>query len=47
VEWLYHDLSSNAALAQAGITISRVGDAVAPRRAHAAVIDGERIGSSF
>ena len=47
VEWLYHDLSSNTALAQAGITISRVGDAVAPRRAHAAVIDGERIGSSF
>lgn len=47
VEWLYHDLSSNAALAQAGITISRVGDAVAPRRAHAAVVDGERIGSSF
>ena len=47
VEWLYHDLSSNTALRVAGITISRVGDAVAPRRAHAAVIDGERIGSSF
>ena len=47
VEWLYHDLFSNAALRDAGITISRVGDAVAPRRAHAAVIDGERIGSSF
>jgi len=47
VEWLYHDLSSNTALRDAGITVSRVGDAVAPRRAHAAVIDGERIGSSF
>ena len=47
VEWLYNDLSSNSALREAGITISRVGDAVAPRRAHAAVIDGERIGSSF
>ena len=47
VEWLYHDLSSNTSLKDAGVTISRVGDAVAPRRAHAAVIDGERIGSSF
>jgi 2,4-dienoyl-CoA reductase (NADPH2) len=47
VEWLYHDLSSNTALQDAGVTVSRVGDAVAPRRAHAAVIDGERIGSSF
>ena len=35
------------ALQDAGVTVSRVGDAVAPRRAHAAVIDGERIGSSF
>ena len=47
VEWLYHDLSTNSALQDAGVTVSRVGDAVAPRRAHAAVIDGERIGSSF
>jgi len=47
VEWLYHDLSLNTALRDAGVTVSRVGDAVAPRRAHAAVIDGERIGSSF
>ena len=47
VEWLYHDLSTNTALQDAGVTVSRVGDAVAPRRAHAAVIDGERIGSSF
>jgi len=47
VEWLYNDLSSNTALQDAGVTVSRVGDAVAPRRAHAAVIDGERIGSSF
>ncbi|MEI8322141.1 MAG: mycofactocin system FadH/OYE family oxidoreductase 2 [Actinomycetes bacterium] len=47
VEWLYNDLSSNDALREAGVTVARVGDAVAPRRAHAAVIDGERIGSSF
>jgi len=47
VEWLYQDLSTNTALRDAGVTVSRVGDAVAPRRAHAAVIDGERIGSSF
>ena len=47
MEWLYNDLSSNTALQDAGVTVSRVGDAVAPRRAHAAVIDGERIGSSF
>jgi len=47
VEWLYNDLSANTALQDAGVTVSRVGDAVAPRRAHAAVIDGERIGSSF
>lgn len=47
VEWLYNDLSSNTALQDAGVTVSRVGDAAAPRRAHAAVIDGERIGSSF
>jgi len=47
VEWLYQDLSTNTALRDAGVTVSRVGDAVAPRRAHAAVIDGERLGSSF
>lgn len=38
---LYHDLRG------AGLEVYRVGDAVAPRRAHAAVIDGERIGSAI
>ena len=47
VEWLYNDLKSHEHIASAGITVERVGDAVAPRRAHAAVIDGERIGSSL
>lgn len=37
---LYHDLRAR------GIDGQRVGDAVAPRRAHAAVIDGERIGAA-
>ena len=41
VEWLYHDLRS------AGWSVERVGDCVAPRRAHAAVVDGERAGSSL
>ncbi len=38
VEWLYHDLKA------AGISVERIGDCVAPRRAHAAVIEGERAG---
>ena len=38
VEWLYHDLRT------AGVSVERVGDCVAPRRAHAAVVDGERAG---
>jgi mycofactocin system FadH/OYE family oxidoreductase 2 len=41
VEWLYHDLKS------AGWHVERAGDCVAPRRAHAAVVDGERIGASL
>jgi mycofactocin system FadH/OYE family oxidoreductase 2 len=41
VEWLYNDLKS------AGVTVQRVGDCVAPRRAHAAVVDGERAGASL
>ena len=40
VEWLYHDLR------RAGVSVERVGDCVAPRRAHAAVVDGERAGQS-
>ena len=39
VEWLYRDLR------EAGVSVQRVGDCVAPRRAHAAVIEGERAGS--
>jgi 2,4-dienoyl-CoA reductase (NADPH2) len=38
-EELYHQQRS------AGLVVERVGDCVAPRRAHAAVIDGERVGS--
>ncbi|MEX2627267.1 MAG: mycofactocin system FadH/OYE family oxidoreductase 2 [Ilumatobacteraceae bacterium] len=38
VEWLYHDLRT------AGVSVERVGDCVAPRRAHAAVVEGERAG---
>ena len=34
-----------AELRDAGVTVHRVGDCVAPRRAHAAVIDGDRIGA--
>jgi mycofactocin system FadH/OYE family oxidoreductase 2 len=40
VEWLYHDLKA------AGVSVERVGDCVAPRRAHAAVVEGERAGAS-
>ena len=39
VEWLYNDLKA------AGVSVQRVGDCVAPRRAHAAVVDGERAGA--
>jgi hypothetical protein len=40
VDWLYHELKA------AGVNVERVGDCVAPRRAHAAVIEGERAGSA-
>jgi 2,4-dienoyl-CoA reductase (NADPH2) len=40
VEWLYHDLKA------AGWNVERVGDCVAPRRAHAAVVEGERAGAA-
>jgi len=39
VEWLYNDLRA------AGVSVERIGDCVAPRRAHAAVVDGERAGA--
>ena len=38
---LYHQLVA------AGLGATRVGDALAPRRAHAAVIDGDRIGAAL
>jgi 2,4-dienoyl-CoA reductase (NADPH2) len=38
-EQLYHELRA------AGLSVERVGDCVAPRRAHAAVVEGERAGS--
>ncbi|MEZ5383438.1 MAG: mycofactocin system FadH/OYE family oxidoreductase 2 [Microthrixaceae bacterium] len=34
-------------LAERGVEVHRVGDAVAPRRAHAAVVDGERVGAAL
>ena len=40
VEWLYDELKA------AGVSVERVGDCVAPRRAHAAVIEGERAGAA-
>jgi mycofactocin system FadH/OYE family oxidoreductase 2 len=41
VEWLYNDLAG------AGVSVERIGDCVAPRRAHAAVIEGERAGAGI
>jgi 2,4-dienoyl-CoA reductase (NADPH2) len=41
VEWLYHELKSM------GVSVERVGDCVAPRRAHAAVVEGERAGAGI
>ncbi len=41
VEWLYHELKAR------GVDVHRVGDCVAPRRAHAAVIEGERVGAAL
>jgi mycofactocin system FadH/OYE family oxidoreductase 2 len=42
---LYHALK--AAADELQITVHRIGDALAPRRAHAAVIDGERVGTAL
>lgn len=41
VDEVYHDLK------RTGIAVRRAGDAVAPRRAHAAVIEGERVGATI
>jgi mycofactocin system FadH/OYE family oxidoreductase 2 len=40
VDWLYHELKDR------GVSVERIGDCVAPRRAHAAVIEGERAGAA-
>jgi mycofactocin system FadH/OYE family oxidoreductase 2 len=40
VEWLYREL------VESGVSVERAGDCVAPRRAHAAVVDGERAGAA-
>jgi 2,4-dienoyl-CoA reductase (NADPH2) len=40
VEWLYTELKAK------GVSVERVGDCVAPRRAHAAVVEGERAGAT-
>jgi 2,4-dienoyl-CoA reductase (NADPH2) len=40
VEWLYNELVAE------GRIVERVGDCVAPRRAHSAVVEGERAGAS-
>jgi hypothetical protein len=42
---LYRELK--AVSGQLGIKVHRIGDALAPRRAHAAVIDGERVGAAL
>ncbi|HEX6239023.1 MAG TPA: mycofactocin system FadH/OYE family oxidoreductase 2 [Acidimicrobiales bacterium] len=42
VDGLYHELSGRDDL-----VVHRAGDCIAPRRAHAAVIEGERIGASL
>ena len=44
---LYHELLGSDELTCRDVEVHRVGDAVAPRRAHAAVIDGERVGSAI
>jgi NADPH-dependent 2,4-dienoyl-CoA reductase/sulfur reductase-like enzyme len=41
VEWLYQELKAR------GLSVERAGDCVAPRRAHAAVIEGERAGAGI
>ena len=42
VEWLYRELRNVQ-----GLEVHRVGDCVAPRRAHAAVIEGARVGAAL
>jgi mycofactocin system FadH/OYE family oxidoreductase 2 len=46
-EALYHELKASPELQRRGVDVERVGDAIAPRRAHAAVVDGERVGAAI
>jgi 2,4-dienoyl-CoA reductase (NADPH2) len=45
VEWLYEALRQHQGTRR--FELQRVGDCVAPRRAHSAVIDGERVGAAL
>jgi 2,4-dienoyl-CoA reductase (NADPH2) len=45
VDGLYRELKAVAG--PLGIKVHRIGDALAPRRAHAAVVDGERVGAAL
>ncbi len=47
VEGLYFELANAIAQSNASFTLHRVGDCVAPRRAHAAVVEGQRVGASL
>ncbi|MGK2958848.1 MAG: mycofactocin system FadH/OYE family oxidoreductase 2 [Acidimicrobiales bacterium] len=47
VEALYFELSKASLQPGAGFVVHRVGDCVAPRRAHAAVVEGQQIGASL
>jgi mycofactocin system FadH/OYE family oxidoreductase 2 len=46
-EELYVELRDDADLKARNVTVERVGDCVAPRRAHAAVVEGERAGAKI
>ncbi len=41
LDGLYHELKAS------GVEVHRIGDALAPRRAHSAVIDGDRVGAQL
>ncbi|MBI3257093.1 MAG: mycofactocin system FadH/OYE family oxidoreductase 2 [Actinobacteria bacterium] len=47
VEGLYLELAEASRQPGATFTVHRVGDCVAPRRAHAAVVEGQRVGASL
>lgn len=47
LESLYLELSQAAQLPAASFSVHRIGDCLAPRRVHAAVIEGQRVGASL